>query len=656
MVMTDPHNNDISPIRTFADDIKRVKKIAGSSDTDTAAEPTEETEVANEATPKQEEVAAPAVANIPKAEPVSDLSMSGRGIDKSAFDYLAQSNKKSRPTQTNTDQAATPTKVMNRRSAPVIQDTDVSLAVERITSNNKMTVLHDEGLVNVDDDLYAGTIIQDKKRDDWKLVPAMGQAMTDWYKDKEQDYIESRQPTHTITKSEARIDTIKAAAEASKRAPSADYQTVSERLRAQEYEVDTAGIQVKDASEVPPPSWTYTTDDGAEDTTSPADTEVPVNSRPVDPTLNEKKVVQPAAKEMPKTEMTKTTEPATITNKMNVSALDISNPSAGLPTPMPQATLTADNFSRNSMDQKNIIEPNVTTPNTDHEATSIENSPASQYVEREESVSAAQYLATEPVSDYEQESQNRLQAAAASVNRGPGNAAAIPRAKLPNPTQIPLYVFAVGFLAICLLGVGVSLYLFTTANNQPAVVMEATLQPLVKAKTVKLSIDPARESVIDRLALSSEKEGLNIYELYTTGNNTLTPAQTVANIVPYELSALARNTDNFAIGFTEQERPYMIMEGSNFEELFGGLLRWETTMNRDLSPLFGPDLGLTPRVITGNLIDDSQFTDEVIMNRTARVLYDNNEQEVLVYVFIDKTTVIVASDRGDIINMIPKLN
>lgn len=653
MVMTDPHNNDISPIRTFADDIKRVKKNAGSSDADTAAEPIEETMVAKEATLKQEEVAAPAVANIPKAEPISDLSMSGRGIDKSAFDYLAQSNKKSRPTQTNTDQASTPTKVMNRRSAPVIQDTDVSLAVERITSNNKMTVLHDEGLVNVDDDLYAGTIIQDKKRDNWKLVPAMGQAMTDWYKDKEQDYIESRQPTHTITKSEARIDTIKAAAEASKRAPSADYQTVSERLRAQEYEVDTAGIQVKDASEVPPPSWTYTVEEETDSKPTPLSDEPPITTglKP-----DNESVVNITDTEMPKTEMTKTTEPATITNKMNVSALDISNPSAGLPTPMPQATPTADNFSRNSMDQENIIEPNVTPVNTDHEATSIENSPASQYVEREESVSAAQYLATEPVSDYEQESQNRLQAAAASVNRGPGNAAAIPRAKLPNPTHIPLYVFAVGFLAICLLGVGVSLYLFTTANNQPAVVMEATLQPLVKAKTVKLSIDPARESVINRLALSSEKEGLNIYELYTTGNNTLTPAQTVANIVPYELSALARNTDNFAIGFTEQERPYMIMEGSNFEELFGGLLRWETTMNRDLSPLFGPDLGLTPRVITGNLIDDSQFTDEVIMNRTARVLYDNNEQEVLVYVFIDKTTVIVASDRGDIINMIPKLN
>lgn len=83
---------------------------------------------------------------------------------------------------------------------------------------------------------------------------------------------------------------------------------------------------------------------------------------------------------------------------------------------------------------------------------------------------------------------------------------------------------------------------------------------------------------------------------------------------------------------TTKHEPYLIIRSYNFETLFSGLLAWEDSMQSDFTPLFG---------IPG--IENSIFRDAVSNNKSTRILYDGGGNEVLLYSFINRNTVVITT-------------
>lgn len=81
----------------------------------------------------------------------------------------------------------------------------------------------------------------------------------------------------------------------------------------------------------------------------------------------------------------------------------------------------------------------------------------------------------------------------------------------------------------------------------------------------------------------------------------------------------------------ESNQPFIIIRSYTFDTLFAGLLLWEKNMHEDLASLFGEEP-----------IKNAQFVDAVRDNASTRILY-KDEQEVMLYSFINQNTVVITS-------------
>ncbi|MFZ2253167.1 MAG: hypothetical protein WAW13_03270 [Minisyncoccia bacterium] len=85
---------------------------------------------------------------------------------------------------------------------------------------------------------------------------------------------------------------------------------------------------------------------------------------------------------------------------------------------------------------------------------------------------------------------------------------------------------------------------------------------------------------------------------------------------------------------TSRNEPFIVLQSSRFDILFSGLLEWEHYLQSDLNPLFG------------SIISSEKFTDATIANRPVRILKDAEGNEILLYAFVDQTTVIITASRA----------
>ena len=109
--------------------------------------------------------------------------------------------------------------------------------------------------VHADTELGDGMIVTDQKRDRFQLVPAVKTAVTEWLFDKKDAYEEGKKPKFTVAPATERKEVIERAAEGGVLAPKNDYKEVSARLRHVPRVKVSVKPTVRDASEVPKPSW-----------------------------------------------------------------------------------------------------------------------------------------------------------------------------------------------------------------------------------------------------------------------------------------------------------------------------------------------------------------------------------------------------------------
>ena len=95
---------------------------------------------------------------------------------------------------------------------------------------------------------------------------------------------------------------------------------------------------------------------------------------------------------------------------------------------------------------------------------------------------------------------------------------------------------------------------------------------------------------------------------------------------------------------------FLIFETKDSSIAYASMLTWEKTLTSDMFILF--DINISG--VNNNLLEKS-FKDVVINNKDARVLYDNNGNGILYYVFVNKNKLIITDSKEAIDEIVSRL-
>jgi len=84
---------------------------------------------------------------------------------------------------------------------------------------------------------------------------------------------------------------------------------------------------------------------------------------------------------------------------------------------------------------------------------------------------------------------------------------------------------------------------------------------------------------------------------------------------------------------------FLIFETSNYPQAYASMLDWEKTMLKDLSVLFNLNISNS-----NDPLFEKAWKDIIINNKDARVLYGDNGQGLLYYVFVNKNDFIITNN------------
>ena len=101
--------------------------------------------------------------------------------------------------------------------------------------------------------------------------------------------------------------------------------------------------------------------------------------------------------------------------------------------------------------------------------------------------------------------------------------------------------------------------------------------------------------------------------------------------------------------------PFLLIKVNDYENAYAGMLAWEPYMKDDVGSLFiykGDDIVATSSTSTFSV---TPFTDDVLDNYDARVLLNANGNIILLYTFIDKNTLLIASNEPTLKEILARL-
>lgn len=148
-----------------------------------------------------------------------------------------------------------------------------------------------------------------------------------------------------------------------------------------------------------------------------------------------------------------------------------------------------------------------------------------------------------------------------------------------------------------------------------------------------------------------EKKINEVTQLITSGDLFTLIDSTIPNALTRSLS------NNFLIGkFFKKDNTsdlFLVFQVNNYNQAYASTLEWERTLLKDLFILFQ----INVPIIDGkeNPLFEKQWKDVIINNRDARVLYGENGEGILYYVFVNKDKLLITTDMEAMKEVIARL-
>lgn len=388
-----------------------------------------------------------------------------------------------------------------------------------------------EQLQDIDTAVEGGQIVREKRRRDFKLFPAMGKALQSWFGAKKKE-IAARRAQPTVADPSQRSDTITSATSNSALPNADDYDSVAERVAAQEKVTAEDTLKVRERQETTP-QWSSS-----------------LHKEEVEPTPQPP---QPAPESEPQPQVVPEPTPT--------------------PEPEPQATPQP---------------AQVAAPKPE----SVTDQPAYQY--RPTPVDAA--------SDWR--------------------------------TWLVLGSVAVSAIV---LGVTVSVWVYQYFSAPERVLAPEVPSAITVDRRQPLSLNEGN-NLMTQMRQRMSETGNGVVQIYPTVS--LTEGQTqpasvdeiLRTIVLSADGSFQRNITGITFISYNQTGVGIILEIESFDTALGGMYSWEQNLVDDFMPLLG----------TGPA---TNFIDTTNSNRDIRVAKRGDGSELL-YTFIDRNTLLIATDRS----------
>jgi hypothetical protein len=149
----------------------------------------------------------------------------------------------------------------------------------------------------------------------------------------------------------------------------------------------------------------------------------------------------------------------------------------------------------------------------------------------------------------------------------------------------------------------------------------------------------------------------------STGNIPL-KAQTFLSVftpnIPPQLLRTIQPQMLLGVHSLEVNQPFLMFSVDSYQGGYAGMLAWENTMRIDLLPLFEAHAPPHGQLITASstpliTIIDNSFSDSVVENHDARVVKNNYGDILLLWTFIDRTTVLITTNVQTVHEIITRL-
>jgi len=217
-----------------------------------------------------------------------------------------------------------------------------------------------------------------------------------------------------------------------------------------------------------------------------------------------------------------------------------------------------------------------------------------------------------------------------------------------------------------LLLASISLIFFFVVSKRDVVVPKKSsdIQPLIFADTHKeinitgLSKERIASAIHRELGNgqleSGTIENLSIAESGPTGKVLVTPSRFLSAIGSTPPSILLQSLDRkFMVGVHSQEtnQLFILFTTPLYFNAFQGMRQWEERMFDELYSLFDIDVSGENQELF-----NKKFEDTFIKNKDARVIKNAQEEIVLLYLFIDRQTIIIAGGTDVLDEVINRLS
>lgn len=237
----------------------------------------------------------------------------------------------------------------------------------------------------------------------------------------------------------------------------------------------------------------------------------------------------------------------------------------------------------------------------------------------------------------------------------------------PESRKNKLYMFfGVGFLFLALMTV----MFFITKKDTNPVPIERQLTPIIFndksffIETADLSKDEIIESILTEARETKLKNG-GLEGIYFTRNKQLIGLRDFLNILKSNLTLPGENlvSNNFLLGLiNEGGRPasvdalaskdfFVLIKMRSVADIFDIFRTWENKMLYDLRGFFG--VQISPGT---NYLFTKNFEDGIVENKNTRILYGKNGEIIIMYVFADDTSLIIANKREAVREVIFRLS
>lgn len=232
----------------------------------------------------------------------------------------------------------------------------------------------------------------------------------------------------------------------------------------------------------------------------------------------------------------------------------------------------------------------------------------------------------------------------------------------------------VGFVVIAGFVAG---YIFLQSQNVEPIEGEVQqkVQPLLYTETTSvLNIDQINISDLSRIIEKDKEAVMELGDMkaivLTTGSSTqerqLTSTEFFQALNARIPDSLGRAFgSNFLLGvyaFTPREM-FAVFQISSYDAAFAGMLEWEPNIESDIGDIFMNKKDRIKRDLNTisqenspfGILSQRKFVDRLLSNKDARVLIDADNKDFMLYTFLDKETLVIATSEKSLKEVIFRL-